>query len=1008
MAPGNPESLTVSTKEAQTNVGTPLADTLNDALRYFESYINQDPLSKGGCRKSYIILLTDGTETAGGDPVAAATALQGLTVDGESRPVKVYVVGFGLGKNEKTILNNIAAAGAPGIDHDNDDTTPKIPATAYFADNVDELARILAEDITSDILDESYSRSKAGITRGGGDAKDGLTLYHGYFDYPGWRGHLEALDLYTEDKYNGSGVLIERAGSVKEASPYWGNGCNNIFIPSLSSLGDADAGCIMAETFKDPGLLPDQPAVRRVLYTESLGTRYDFSPTEATTLNLLINPTIDDIDGDGIFGSDDDAKAIINYIHHPGYANAKYVGSRTAEWPLADIYNSGPVVVRAPSKRGCIELDANTDGTVDHSDPLEWKWLNMDGYCQFNETYANRAGMLFMGTNGGMIEAITTGQPQTTINGVTTPAVNGGRESWGYIPDFIHPKLREIKDGHRFTMDLDILVGDVDISNGLTGTWRTILVAGQRKGGNNYIALNVTDPTDPQPLWTFTDPNLGKTWSRPSLARIEISGVKTSVLIFGGGYSPGSNKGNWIYIVKVSDGTILKKIQVGTNLLNNVPSRLRTMRYLTNKLGQVVDYRTNLAQLPNGTAVDYSNRRNFIEVAYFGDTDGNLWKLTDLNSASGDAWNPQIVKLYEPDIANKQPIYHMPVVVDEKKGNINSGTMTGCVARYILTGTGSEHFPTKQKTSSGKPLINYFFEIEDTGATTDTNNETNLTWRLSLGKQFPGDEYGFFLKPDGTTKVKKGTLDVLSSHIFLIDTATYTNDGWSIDSDGHLLDPDGELAAFKGEYLFRSAGNLYKDLALGTLVAANGSYTTVDYSQWLTSGAGEFYDADRSGGTVLLTKAEVDSYYYDNDGYWCDGPNPGTCSRRTVNSQEVKIVSDLGEKMLTTPEGYADQLFFMTYTPVGGCGVGQSYFYGLKASSCEPFSGGEGTLTYGFTDSSSTTRKFHHSPQRRVGTGRGIGNFVLGGNTAYITQGGGATGLPVNLGNSILKYWKQN
>ena len=1025
MAPGNPQSISVSTTSAQSGNGTPLAATLRDAKKYFESYIRKDPLSLNGCRKNFIILLTDGTETAGGDPADIAQKLWGLTVDGKPVPIRVFVVGFGLGADEKKALNDIAAKGGPADDEGN-------PATAYFANNVDELVRILAEDIASVVTAGSYNRSKAGLVKGLGEIEEGLTVYNAYFDYPGWRGHLEANDVYLEDEYDSSGILLHRAGEIKGPATHWAIGCSGLY-PNLASLGSPDAGCIMAEDNNDP----DNPS--RTIYTivdnSGSSTRVDFDKStidDATYGSLLRSALLPssgmDIDGDGTANTDDDAKTIIGYTLHPGYDDGNYKGTRTAAWPLADIYDSSPVVVASPRIRGCLEKDVDGDGSVDKSDPAEWYWENMDGYCQYNYLHQSRDGVVYFGTNGGMIEAISTGRPayvddngtpSDTSDDITLAMRNGGEELWGFIPDFVLPKLNEFRDGHRFTMDLSVVVADVDVSDGLSGDpvndWKTILVAGQRQGGEGYIALDVTDPTNPQYLWSFHDDNLGQSWSRPSVARIEKSGTRMSVFIFGGGFSDDANKGNRIFIVKASDGTLLKEITIGGST-NNVPAQIKTMRYLTNGVGEVIDYRTKDIEVPydDGKGVD-SDRRDFIEVAYFGDTEGNIWRLEGLNSDSGEAWNPKVVKLYQPLPEHARPIYHVLYVVDREGGS-------SCNKRYILAGTGDENNPTGMKDGAGRPLINYFFEVEEDTSGSEVKDESMLGWRMSLGKRFPHDKYGFLLKPDGSGRyLSSDGKIILSSYIFILNIDEFDGTGtpWAIDIGDNLTYKElgattSVLAALKNEYLFRDAsGNLYEDPAKMNKVAAAGTYTIVDTSEWLTNRSGNFYDASSANAKVIIPSTDVDKYYYDNDGYWCNSDDPAVCATDSakikVDGQNVKIVQNMGEKMLVEPEGYGDQVYFMTYTPTGGCGSGTSFFYGINASQCALKLGGTGLLTHGpGTESYPETRKFFHNPQRKVGLGPGIGNFTLGGGTAFIGQKGELNALPIPVAQVSLKYWRQD
>ena len=360
MAPGNPQSIAVSSATIETGNGTPLAATLRDAKKYFESYIAQDPLSQNGCRKNYVILLTDGTETTGEDPVQAAEDLYNLGV-------QVFVIGFGLGANEKTTLNAIAAKGGP---KDNLGQS----ATAYFASNADQLADILAEDIASMLTAGSFNRSKPGLPKSGGREKDGLVVYNSYFDYPGWRGHLEAYDVYKKPVYDSNGKVVHRAGDIKSDSLHWSSGCGGMF-PSFAIAGSPDAGCQMAED----NSLPNNS--NRTIYTMDSGSRILFDSSNIAALKSELLPIIGlDINENSIPDENADAAAVIGFTHHPGYDAGKYAGSRTLVWPLADIYNSSPVYVGQAFERGCVGVDANGDGSIDKTSDTEWNWDNQTGY----------------------------------------------------------------------------------------------------------------------------------------------------------------------------------------------------------------------------------------------------------------------------------------------------------------------------------------------------------------------------------------------------------------------------------------------------------------------------------------------------------------------------------------------------------------------------------------------------------------------------------------------------
>lgn len=683
------DSLAVNSSQAVAGKGTPLAATLEDAKKYYESYIAQDGYTQGGCRDNYIILLTDGLETCDGDPVQAATDLLNLTVGGESYPVKTYVIGFGLDSASQATLNAIAAAG--GTSH------------AYFANNVEDLVDILVEDITSDIISSSYTRSTPVITALH-SATDDLRLYVAYFDYPTWRGHLKAYELNKSD------------GTITGPVTAWAGDCDS------DGNIDADAGCEIK--------LHGRGTVYTTVATGLSPTRIEFSTANVASLKSFVNPDGDDINSNGTADENADAEAVISHVLDPGFNSGHYAGTRDPEWPLGDIYHSSPVVVTKPSF-----------SIPDSSFP---------GYSGFKTDQSTRSTLLYVGANDGMIHGIN---------------ASNGQEAWAYIPKAVLTKLHELSDGHRFTVDLPIKAADI-YSAGGTGTpwsevasgderhgWHTVIVGGLRQGGYSYFAIDVTDPTDPQPLWEFTDSNMGKTWSTPSFGRINVNGTNKYVVFVGGGISTDENKGNRVYIIDVATGTSLKEITVGTST-NNVPSELLVVR--NNNDGDPL----------------YGN----ISAVYFGDTNGTLWKLTDLNADSG--WNPTLEALFVP--TNPRPIFHKPAYYHLTKG---------CDKTFILFGTGDEQHPTDSST------YDYFYEIEDRALTGSETTVDRMNWQESFpqGEKLLSDPVAYLGTVYFTTYQPQGGCDMGNSYLYglTISTCNTAGDqpGIQYDENGNPLNP---------------------------------------------------------------------------------------------------------------------------------------------------------------------------------------------------------------------------
>jgi hypothetical protein len=337
---------------------TPLADSLAWANIYFGDYINNygggDPSSKQKfgvegeqipCRGNYVILLTDGLESArcvskNGDNTCIVSdytqaPLEAQNLAADPLGVKTYVIGFGTDLKGNETLNNIAVKGKT--------------SKAYFAANLGELKSALST-IFGAITNQFYGRSNPVVSR----ARD--RLYRGNFEfYNGdFMGHLMAWDADKE-----TGQLAPTMA--------WDGGKK----VSLEGRGTV-------YTWTDSGLNPT-----RKLFNDSEATLYPF-----------VNPSGEDVNGDSAVDNND-AKAIINFTLHPEYDGGKYKGKRPinvprakigesgdpiAAWNLGDIYHSSPVAVAEPAF-----------------------YFTDNGYKDFYNNNSGREPMVYVGANDGML-----------------------------------------------------------------------------------------------------------------------------------------------------------------------------------------------------------------------------------------------------------------------------------------------------------------------------------------------------------------------------------------------------------------------------------------------------------------------------------------------------------------------------------------------------------------------------------------------------------------------------
>jgi hypothetical protein len=180
------------TANTQASGYTPLADSLLWANMYFSDYIfsynggdaaSQTSMDGIPCRGNFVILLTDGLESArlkGGVPDYDAAVKE--AADLLSIQVKTYVIGFGQDVVGNQTLNNIANSGGTN--------------KAYFAADFAQLKEAL-RTIFQAIAGQFYGRSNPVVTR----TRD--RLYRGAFELKDgdYYGHLMA---WNADKETGA------------------------------------------------------------------------------------------------------------------------------------------------------------------------------------------------------------------------------------------------------------------------------------------------------------------------------------------------------------------------------------------------------------------------------------------------------------------------------------------------------------------------------------------------------------------------------------------------------------------------------------------------------------------------------------------------------------------------------------------------------------------------------------------------------------------------------------
>jgi type IV pilus assembly protein PilY1 len=255
-----------------------------------------------------------------------------------------------------------------------------------------------------------------------------------------------------------------------------------------------------------------------------------------------------------------------------------------------------------------------------------------------------------------------------------------GSEVWGFIPPDQLTRLKELSDNstdHKYFVDGEPVV--------YQDTGQKILFFGERRGGYNYYALDVTTYNSPSYKFTIgqtflktKDGNndltldgdgalLGQSWSKPTVHELKTPSGSDKVFLIAGGYdqnqdqatpSASDSQGRAVFTVKVSDGAI-SKLNVNAGYYPD----------MTHCIVDVAGYDTNGNQ--------YTNR------VYAGDLAGKIFAFEDDNG-DGD-WSRR--KLFSASAVDgvQRKIFYAPDAVAERFG--------ATIGEMIFFGTGDRADP---------------------------------------------------------------------------------------------------------------------------------------------------------------------------------------------------------------------------------------------------------------------------------------------------------------------------
>jgi len=309
---------------------------------------------------------------------------------------------------------------------------------------------------------------------------------------------------------------------------------------------------------------------------------------------------------------------------------------------LGDIVNSDPVYVGIPRETFTLAGFNSFKSGLAIGDNAVNPFIAVganDGMLHFfdaadgHELYAYLPSMLIV-------------DPDTTLDADGIPLDADGSRHVSKLN-----KLKSAPYNHSYFVDGQIKVASAQKS----GTWKTILAMGLGAGGKGLSILDVTDddPDTSKLLYEITADNFGNTlgyiYGRPAIARftdgVDGDGNDTTswYVVSSVGYGKGVNK---LIFINLDTGTVAYSASTGFNTLESDGG------------------------LTSPALVD-TNGDSIVDVAFAGDSNGDMWKfsLSDLTSTSA-------TKIF--DGVATQPITSTPAIGAHPNGG-----------HIVLFGTGS-------------------------------------------------------------------------------------------------------------------------------------------------------------------------------------------------------------------------------------------------------------------------------------------------------------------------------
>ncbi len=383
-----------------------------------------------------------------------------------------------------------------------------------------------------------------------------------------WRGHVDAYwPLGTRESIYGGSRVVEEPVYEFSCPRSLGLLCHQIKAKDFVAGTDCPERQVIGETARCVDFAnPLTEASQRKVFTgyDANGdgmVRY-ITPTGGTAVSFgeeqkdfnvsnedWLEPFLavdSDLTGDG-HTTIEDTRALIEWVLGVEKSTT-YFRSRTDKtaktWVVGDVVFSTPVIVGVPPFAGVLTVDPNIRDYYRYRNAKVRELTQKPDPPIDNPTLAEVVKkVVYVGTNAGVLHCFVLGvwnwERQTWIYKRDSdlnindddPAADKssdvkyaqyvGRELWSYIPSNLLSELKDLARTsygenvvgackHRTMVDLapvpwQVYMRYLDPETGEEKEdWRTVIVGGERGGGDLYFAFDVTDPDHPILLWEYS------------------------------------------------------------------------------------------------------------------------------------------------------------------------------------------------------------------------------------------------------------------------------------------------------------------------------------------------------------------------------------------------------------------------------------------------------------------------------------------------------------------------